>query len=312
MNVLLTIINNPIVQILGFVFLILEIANRIDKSRKWFESYTLTRWVTRIPWIWLFMGVGLITGINIAIGSNDIFRGVSATLASVSIGLGIQWFTVFRKVLYLDTALQETTSNHKRLTKGLKRITYLLPTEFKINNWKIIHTIDEDGSDVLREELTLVPTSKPVYFYFKRYSLPQGPHDSAIRVTAENLLDNTPLAIFETEHSDKYNRYVILLDPPSTVTSPKRIAIKCVRKELWTGLVYESEKEGSIQATHKADSIQVELLAPRSKTWKGFRPAPSVGNVTIESSGSVSRVIWMMKNVQPKKYLYQAFWKQKE
>lgn len=258
------------------------------------------------------MGVGIVTGVNIAFSSKDLYRGLSAALVSISIGFGTQWFTAFRKSTHFETALQSAIANHKRLTKGLKRIVYLLPAEFKISNWRIIHTIDEDGSDVLHEELTLMPTSKPVYFYFKRYSLPQEPNNLAIRVTAENLPDKTPLAVFEIEQSDKYNHYVILLDPPSTVTSPKKIAIKCVRKELWTGLVYESEEEGAIQATHKADSIQFELLAPRSKIWKSFRPAPSVGEVAIESSGNVSRVIWIMKNVQPKKYLYQALWKQEE
>lgn len=312
MDFLLPIINNPIVQILGFIFLLLEIANRIEKSRKWLESYALTKWATKIPWIWFFMGVGVITGTNIAINSNDIYRGLSATLISISLGLGIQWLVAFRKVVHLDAALQETSSNHKRLAKGLKRIAHILPAEFKINDWKMTHTIDEDGSDVLYEELTLTPTSKPVYFYSKRYSLPHEPNNSALRVTVENLLDNTPLAFFETDRSDNSIRYIILLDPPSTVTSPKRIAIKCIRKELWTGLIYESEEEGAIQTTYKADSLQIELVAPRSKTWKGFRLAPSFGDVKIESSSSMSRVIWIMKNVKPKKYFYHAFWKDKE
>jgi len=204
----------------------------------------------------------------------------------------------------------ETDENYSsefyRLTKGLRRIVHLLPSELTIRNWKITHSIEKDGSDVYREELTLIPNGEPVYFHFKRFLLPKNSVNGYPKISAENLLDNTPLVTFELERNERYVYYVILLDPPTTITTPKRIAITCERNGIWNNLIEQGEDEGIFTANHQADSITMEFIAPHGRKWKGFHPAPLIGEIRIASE-SISRVIWTLENVSPKKYVYQVF-----
>ncbi len=210
-----------------------------------------------------------------------------------------------------NNALQSKDENKfalgfDRLTKGLRRIVHLLPSEMKVEDWRMTHEIDRDGTDTLREELTLIPFGEPVYFYFKRFLLPKNSSPIHFTVSAENIFDRTPLVAFELERNERYAYYVILLDPPTTITTPKRIAITCERIGIWNELVKRGEDEGTLTITHQADKLVMELIAPRGYKWKGFHPAPLTGEISIASE-SISRVIWTLKDVQPKKYMYQVF-----
>lgn len=286
---------------------ILAIIIAFGNPRKWLEERQLTKWITKVPWIWLFILAGIAAGIGASIKFQDIYRGMSVTFASVALGLGFQLIQVFRFSTKSEKSLEGITSKYKRLTTGLKRVVHLLPSEFKVADWKMIHTIDDDGSDSMREELTIIPSNEPVYFYFKKYVVAWDAGDKAINVFAKNILDNTPLSIFEVERIGGYVYFVILLDPPSTTTSPKRIEITCVRERIWSSLIKDSETEGAFNANHSSDLIHVEILAPRNRKWKGFHPAPVLGKVELESSGSISRVLWTLKNPQPRKYTYQVY-----
>lgn len=265
------------------------------------------KWLTKTRWIWLLTIASIALGVALATKLQDLYRGLSATFAILTLGLVIQWIQTSRAESIRLNILSDITSKYSRLTKGLKRVVHLLPIDFRVADWKIIHTIEDEGLDVLREELTIIPSGDPVYFYFKKYAITSDLGNSVIKVSAQNINDKTPLSVFEVEQISGHIYYVILLDPPSTITSPKRIEIICERLGIWNGLINNNEAEGSLQANHPSDFIHIELLAPRGKKWKGFHPAPFLGEVKIDSSGSMSRASWTLVNPQPRKYTYQIF-----
>ncbi len=307
MKIITDFLSSPVWQGVQGLLALLAIIIGLGGTRKWLEERPSTKWLIKIPWIWLFVVAGIAAGISTYLKYQDFYRGISVAFITITLGLGIQTIQTLRTSSKTGLLLGEMTAKYNRLTAGLKRVVHLLPSEFSVADWRITHTIDDDGSDLLREELTIIPSNEPVYFYFKRYIAAWNAGEMAIKVSAENLKDNTSLSIFEVERIGGYVYYVILLDPPSTITSPKRIAITCEREQIWSLLLDQNESEGSFQASHQSDSIRMELLAPRGKKWKGFHPAPVFGDVEIETSGSISRISWVLKNAQPRKYAYQAY-----
>jgi hypothetical protein len=127
-----------------------------------------------------------------------------------------------------------------------------------------------------------------------------------IKVSANSLMDNTPLAMFELERSEKFIYYAILLDPPVTAESAKRIVITCERTDVWNELISQGHDEGSFNASRHAKSLILELIAPPGQKWKALHPAPVVGDVKVVSDG-LSRVTWTINDLTPNKYTYRVF-----
>jgi hypothetical protein len=73
---------------------------------------------------------------------------------------------VLRRNLWLNSQAQPAAPipENTRFALGLKRMVHLLPRELKIESWKITHTVQRDGADNLREELTLLALKEPVFF----------------------------------------------------------------------------------------------------------------------------------------------------
>lgn len=130
-----------------------------------------------------------------------------------------------------------------------------------------------------------------------------SPTKNEISVSVKNLVDNTDLVAFELERTEKEVYFVILLDPPSTITSPKTIEIKCGREGIWNSLLTEGMHDGSITITHECDFLEIEFQAPRGKKWKGLHPAPLIGNIQQDTS----RIFWTLENIQPRPYTYEVF-----
>ena len=140
------------------------------------------------------------------------------------------------------------------------------------------------------------------------YSIASDSAKNGIKVYAIiDMSDKTPLVVFETEKTNNSVTYMMVLDPPSTKTAPKRISITCERQGIWNNLIKRGQEEGSITPTYKVDSIDLELIAPRDTRWKAIHPAPIAGEVKIEMLGSLSRAMWNLTNPPLKKYNYRVF-----
>lgn len=193
------------------------------------------------------------------------------------------------------------------IRKTVRRIAYLqqpAPEDLTVDNWTITYTVDADGDGRTYEELTILPNLAPIFFFFKHYSLAKGSDRQAIKISALTLPEKSELTVLELDRSDGELRCAIILDPPSTVESPQRIAIDCTRTAIWGDLVKEGVDEGSFKLYHPATSLNVEFQAPVGRQWKMFTPSPATGDVQIEPSGSVSRVTWSIAEPSRRRYDY--------
>ena len=207
---------------------IVSIIIAFTEPRKWLEKRPFAKWVIQIPWVWIFVIVVVVTGALAQ--SFETNRFLSLFFGSVSLGLGLQWIESKRSVSQSNSELEETILNHKKLLRGLQHIVHLQQPDYKVNNWKIVHSVGESGDDLLHEELTISPFDEPIYFHVKQYKvLPDHGSPASIEVSAENIADNTPLTVLQVERSEAHIRYLILLDPPSRSSKFSRIVVKCKR-----------------------------------------------------------------------------------
>jgi hypothetical protein len=205
--------------------------------------------------------------------------------------------------------LKKKKADYSQLLKALHRIVQLQEgsqTDYKTDNRHIVHQIAEDGGGLLREELTLTPNRKPIYFHVVTYSssVNRASNRAEIEVKAESLTYDVPLTVLEIERSSNSGRYAIAVDPPSTTEQPHRIAIECRRPSLWKTLMVNGEDSGYFGIAYPSDTVSVEFMAPQGKKWKSFRPGVYVGESKIESTMNGSRIVWNIPEPPIRRYDY--------
>jgi hypothetical protein len=208
-----------------------------------------------------------------------------------------------------DSFTEPRSTDYEQLIKMLRRIAYLHQgsySDFTIRDWKMIHTIDEFGNGHLHEELSIVPSTTNINFYLKLFSVaPIDDEQSRIHVIVKTLPDNLPLHVSAIERTDKYVRYALLLDPPSTPERPQKIAIDCYRAAIWKDLIRTGNDEGQFRLSYEANSLCVEFLAPQGRKWKSFITSPQIGEIQIESLPH-PKIIWNIPNPPLRRYHYKV------
>jgi hypothetical protein len=300
-------LSSPVWQGISGLLALVALFVALRAPRKFLEVNPASKWASKAPWFWLFVVGGLAAAVSIAIKFQDVYRVGTVVFATASIALGIQVLQYRRSANVRKLQLQQATTDFAQLLNILRRIANIhrgTPADFRADDRHIVYSINETGDDVFREELTLIPSKDPVYFLFKRYTRATA----ALNISAESLSNGTPLSVFELERSDKDVQSVVLIDPPSTLEKPQRIAIVCRRSAIWTDLVQHQEDEGSLRLSFQTNVVEVEFLAPNGKKWKGFIPVPHIGSIKIDSSLNASRIIWRIENPPARVYSYRVFW----
>jgi hypothetical protein len=291
--------------------------------RGWVEQHARAPWVSRVPWILVFVVGGAAAGLSVGLKFRDVYRGASFALATLCVGLVIKLANATRSfkrassesaeaLLTTEQKLAEKTEHHTRLLDVMRRIVNLQqydPTDCKTFDWKMIHSISDDGGGRLYEELTLIPTGQQrVYFYFIKHTFePDDGTHPPITISASSLTYNKSLAVVEIDRSASDARCVVVLDPPSTPKEHHRIAIECQRPGIWGKLVKQDEDDGYFRSSYETNLLRLEFIAPPGKKWTQFNPGPGTGTFNIETT-THSRIIWTIDNPPIKLYNYVLRW----
>ena len=199
-------------------------------------------------------------------------------------------------------------SNTQRVFRILQRL-YFLQEDITIGKWRLVYTVDENGNDFLREELVVIPVRCKGYFYYKGYSIhDNAPRGFTMNVSARNPIDETPLDVIELSRNEGKIRYAIFLDHPSEENQLSPLTIECKRLGEWKELIETGNAHGSLGVTHVTSELSIEFIAPRGKKWKAFHRTPSIGAYRIDfSDNNLSRVVWQISDLSPRKLTYSLF-----
>jgi hypothetical protein len=211
--------------------------------------------------------------------------------------------------------IRDTIQRHGRIHNPcddikitLLRLVEVLQVDFsevKRKNWQLIYSINENGNGYLHEEVTLFPSTRPLYFCLANEVYKKNlAQELRIEVLAKSLTYGTSLQVIERERTTQSAKYAILLDPPSLPETPQRIAIDYECSGIWNDLIERGEDQGVFSANYQSDYIQIEFLAPPGRKWKWFTPSPQIGDIRMESSMNPSRIIWSITNPPTRRYSY--------
>lgn len=299
---------NPILagiaSILGIISFVVGLFVAITKFRKWLLQHPNTKWIVKIPWALILIVIGIAMGISVGIRNQNTYQGLSIASVITAVGLGIQGLQNSLLLSRFRETYDQLTHSYNNLLKVIDR---LQDAEFTLSDWSISHTVYENGNGALKEEVTIIPVSEPVIYYYVRYSVSHNSDREEIKLSVVNASDDTPLDCYEVSTTENSVKYMIVLDPPSIISAPMRISITCERVRVWSDLIKHGRSEGSLNAKYKADSIRIELFAPRASKWKALRPAPSIGDVKIDMVGNLSRATWKITSPSIRKYNYRVF-----
>lgn len=296
-DVLLNILREPAVQGLAALIAILSFIANLKGPRELLRQRPRTNWITQVSPVWLLGILAVAAGTTIGLNRQDPYPGLASAFAIMTFGIG-------RQLRQSERSLIKTRSDQDNLGKALRRVASH-QGDFHVDDWRIVHEIDEHGNDSLHEELTIVPVSDPVYFYFKGYSISLNHHQPLPQVSAHNRSADTPLEVIEFDATDRKIRYGVLLDPPSTKDKPQRIVLKCKRTGLWKALIETHKDQGALRASHRSDSIHIEIVAPLGAEWASYTLAPQdSGTIRREESGGRSRIVVSIQNSATRKYHY--------
>src|SRR5438874_7616618 len=113
MNTLRSLLSSPLWQgIQGFLAiatLIVGILFSLRSTRKLLARYARIdagSRVARIPWIWIFVALGIVAGVSIGFSYQNLYEGLSVALGSVSIGLAITWLKTQHVVTLVGSELK--------------------------------------------------------------------------------------------------------------------------------------------------------------------------------------------------------------
>lgn len=295
---------NLVASILGIISFFSGLFVAITKFRTWLLQYPNTKWFVKIPWSLILIIVGIFLGINVGVKYKNAYYGVSVASTVTACGMGIKLLQDSLLLSRFRETYNKLRISYNNLTKAINRVQDI---DLTLSDWIISHTILENGTGILKEELTIVPFADPVVYYYKRINLAPNSDPEKIKFHVVNTSDNTPLEFYEVSVTEDSVKYMIILEPPSTLNTPKRISIICEREKIWEDLLKKGQDTGYFNANYKADNLRMELIAPPIKKWKAFHAAPSTGKVNIEMLGGVSRVTWEIQNPSIKKYNYRVF-----
>lgn len=204
---------------------------------------------------------------------------------------------------FLDRRRHERSESLLKIVQRIVELHQPRFSDISINDWRLIHTIDEKGNSHLHEELTIVPATSPLYFYLIGNTFAEGERESSMIIKAHNMEDGTPLALLELERSQALARHAIVLDPPATQERPKRIAMDCERSAVWKELVEKGEDQGLFRSSNNSNSLHIEFIAPRGRKWRSFNPTPRIGEISV----SPSHIVWDIQEPSAGRYSYKLF-----
>ncbi|HNQ94250.1 MAG TPA: hypothetical protein PKK96_06375 [Anaerolineales bacterium] len=299
---------NPILagiaSVLGIISFFGGLIVAITKFRVWLLQNPNTKWLVKIPWASILVVIGITMGTGLGVRNQDVHLGLSVASSVTVVGVGIQLLQNSLLLSRTRDTYYKLTDSYKNLLNAIER---LHNTEFTLSDWNISHTIYENGAGVLNEELTIVPVSEPVHYYFIWCRFARNSDPKEIKFSAVNISDKTPLDFYEVAITDNSIKYMVILDPPSIPNAPKRIAISCVCVGVWSDLVENGQSADYFHVKYRTDSVKIELIAPHTTKWKALHPAPITGNSKIEMTGDISRAVWEIANPSIKKYNYRVF-----
>jgi hypothetical protein len=302
MQIIIDFLSSPTWQGIQGLLAIIALIISLTNPRKLLLDRPTTKWIVQIPWTWILIVGGLLTGLSVGIKFQNTYLGLSTALAISTVALGIQWLQNHLLLSRFKKVYDQLTYQYYELIKIIGR---LQKTKYSLNDWKISHTVYEDGNGKLREEVTIVPVNDPVIYYFVEYKVDANTQE--IKIAAENISNTEPVPLYvsEVETANQSKTYMIVLDPPSTSAKPQRISIVCERAGFWKRLIENRHDEGTILSPFKVDVIDFEIFAPRDTKWRVLDS--SFGDKKIEMFGSFSRAIWKIRNPDQEQYHYKLF-----
>ena len=203
---------------------------------------------------------------------------------------------------HLDHKRREELEHLVRTTRRIVELHQPSFSNIRILNWKVVHSVKENGDGHLHEELTLTVT-EPLYFYLIENKLASKDAESSVRIIAHSAEDGAPLSLLELDRSETLVRHAIFLDPPATSERPKRLELEIERPSIWERLVEKGEDEGLLRASNQADFVTLEFIAPEARKWKAFHGSPQIGQILIEPS----RIVWTIEGLRPGRFSYRLF-----
>lgn len=229
---------------------------------------------------------------------------LQAALGSASTQIG----RTIKKLGNLSSVTKVREEESQNLLEIVRRIVELHQpayADIQLSNWKVVHSIDLNGTGHLHETFTLTPKVEPLYFYLIENNYLEKEREPQIKITATKGEGGIPLSLLRLGHSQGTITHAIVLDPPASRERPQTVVIDCVRENLWKDLVTTGEDHGTLRVTNRIDSLHFEFVAPSGREWKGFTPKPLVGDVTI----SPSSITWDLTDPEPGRFSYRLFLK---
>ena len=203
----------------------------------------------------------------------------------------------------LETEVKQESDDLLRVLRRIVELHQPSYSQIIINDWNVIHSIDESGNGQLHEEFTLIPETESLYFYLLESNYLERDHESTIRITASNSESKVPLSLLQLGRSRGIVSHAVVLDPPATKKRPQRIAIDCGRKGIWKDLVEKGEDQGVLRLANKTNLLHFEFGAPKGRAWKGFNPTPDVG----QSMTTPEKIVWDISEPNAGRFSFKLF-----
>jgi hypothetical protein len=211
-----------------------------------------------------------------------------------------------RKITASALLIKEREEESDNLLKIIRRIVELHQVAYSdvhINDWTVVHAIDENGTDHLHEEFTLIPQAEPLYFYLLESNYLEREHESTMNITARNGGNGVPLSLLQLGRSRGIVSHAVVLDPPATKERPQRVVIDCHRQSMWKDLLEKGTDQGVLRVANKTDLLHFEFRVPQGRTWKGLNPTPEVGQITV----TPSTVVWDIPEPNTGRFSFKLF-----
>lgn len=295
---------NGVASVIAIVTVIFQLIVSLTKSRNWLLQSPNTKWIIRIPWALLLFVVGIVLGVSLGAKYQNVYLGLFVVSSIAAIGIGIKWLQDSLLLSRYKDTYNKLAYSYNNILKAIER----QDTEFTLRDWNVTHIVHEDGTGLLKEQVTIMPVAESVNYYYVRYRVFRKSESKGIKFNVVNVSKNTPLDFYEVEKNEDSVKYMVILDPPSTKNNPTRISIECERIGVWDDLIKYGKSEGSLDAKkYKADKIMIEVLSPPFLRWKALNPSPVIGNVEMDLVENRSRVIWEIPDPSMRKYTYRVF-----
>jgi len=201
--------------------------------------------------------------------------------------------------------MKKKEDDFQQLLKTVRQIVELHQPSYshvRMDDWTIIHSIDEHGNSNIHEEFTLTPKDEPLYFYLLESNYLEREYESSIKLTAHND-KGVPLSLLELGRAQGIVTHAIVLDQPARKEKPQRLIIDCVRQSSWKDLVEKGEDHGTLRIVNKASSIHFDFHAPPNRAWRAFTRTPEVGQTQFNRE----TITWDIQEPDPGRLTFKLF-----